>query len=1182
MLRFCLGPSGSGKSTRVFQEVIDRSIEEKNTNFYIIVPDQFTMQTQMDVVKMHPAHGIMNIDVLSFGRLSHRIFDETGESRVPVLDDMGKSLILRHVAGLHKDELPVIGGSMHRAGYIDEVKSTISELMQYDVAPDGMIPLLDCSSKRGNLHAKLKDIQLLYSEFMSFINQKYVTSEETLHMLCDRLQNSKLIAGSVIVFDGFTGFTPVQYQVIEELLKLSKEVLITLDIDDIKSPYAMEKGEQNLFLISRKTINDIERLAWNAEKTRNDIITPDFNEWKSYRDAHSSDIVMDDSSVSRFMNCPEIAFLEKNLFRYTKNAYENETQRIQIYGVSNVREEVRQTCIRIEQLLRTSESDLFYRDIAIVCGNLDSYADEFELASQHFDIPIYVDKTNNIRLNPFTEYIASALDVVKSRYSYETVFRFLRCGMAQFDDDDIDILENYVRGLGIRGRKAWENPFTRHIPGRRKPTSEEELIAETRILERLNEIRKKVSDSLKPLFDAGQSAKNMTRALYGFVASSGAAKRLEELSDSFDKRGDKLRAGEFRQIYSKVMDLFDSIVSLLGDESVELQDYIDIVKSGFDEIQVGTIPQNVDRIVIGDIERTRLSNVKYLFFVGVNDNAIPKRTGTGGIISDLDRQFLADSDTGVNLAPTPREQMYIQRLYLYMNLTKPSSGLYMSFSLTGSDGKSLRPAYLISVMTKMFPKVKISYPENDSLEEQLLSKKDAIIYVADQIRDYADGFMNEEKTRRFMSLYEIFNSGNDEMNNEIKRLTDAAFCSYSNKPLSEAVSAALYGSLLENSVSRLEQFASCCYAHFIKYGLQLDERDEYSFEVQDLGTVFHGILEQFSLRLSEAGLDWSSFDEEQSERILRTILEDYADNYGDTILMSSARNRYAVERIHRIMSRTIKTLQYQLGKGAFRPENVEFDFKKAGDIDEINIALSEDEKHQITQKMKLHGRIDRIDIAAVDNEIYVKVIDFKSGTRDFSLASMYYGLQLQLVIYMEVASANERKDNPSKEIIPAALLYYRVDDPVIESSKAMSPDEIGGKIRDKLRMTGIVNSDEKVVNLLDNAFDKKSDVIPITRKADGSFAASSKIFDNNEYKLITGYVNEQMTKFGRRIMHGDIEVNPYEMGNKNSCAYCSYRSICGFDASVNGYKVRELKNLGDSDVLDLIKNNATPNTETLQ
>ena len=1180
MLRFYLGASGAGKSTKLYQEIIERSIKAPEQNFFIIVPDQFTMQTQMDIVKMHPVHGIMNIDVLSFGRLAHRIFDEVGAYQLPVLDDTGKSLILRHVADLHRDELPVIGGNMHRSGYIDEVKSTISELMQYDIRPEQMEPLLAAASKRGALSAKLKDIQLLYEKFSQYIDRKYITTEETLGILCEKLTASKLIRNGVVVLDGFTGFTPVQYRVIRQLLTLCAEVTVTCDIDPESDPYASRMDEQELFFLSRKTIRDLEKIAYEVEAGSPGAQVPDFDRWKAYRDSHGGDVQISEKPVIRLQNNPPMAFLEAHLFRYQPAVYEKAPgDSIQLYEMTTPEEEVRQTCIQISRLIRSDEH-IFYRDIAIVCGDLETYSDALELTAEKFRIPIYIDRTTAIRLNPFIEYIKSALNIVAQNYSYESVFHYMRSGLADFEPGDVDRLENYVRALGIRGKKQWEDIFTRQLPGAKQIEDE---VQRTEFLAGMNEMRSRLTTQMAVLFAVRNgTVLEQTKALYDFIINGQSQEKLQAYSERFAAAGDRSRAAEYAQIYAKVMDLLNQVVVLLGEEKIRPEEYMDILDAGFGEIEVGTIPQNVDRILVGDIERTRLKEVKYLFFIGVNDSAIPKHTGTGGIISDIDRQFLVEAQSEVELAPTPRQQMYIQRLYLYMNLTKPSAQLYLSFSKTDAAGKSVRPAYLIGKLQKMFPQLKVQYPELKDTQEQMMTVQDSLEYLSGQIRSYADGYLQPEAEREFLTLFGLFQTMGQEQPEikcQLERLQKAAFLRYQSRPLSKAVSAALYGSYLENSVSRLELFAACCYAHFIRYGLALDERDEYDFDVSDLGNVFHGVLETFTVRLKESGLEWESFTKEQGEEILNQALAEYADSYGNTILMSSARNRYAVEKIHRILTRTVNTLQYQLQKGAFRPDLVEMDFREAGSIDEINIALTTDEKRKITEQMKLHGRIDRVDLSEDDGHVYVKIIDFKSGKKDFNIASLYYGLQLQLVLYMNVAQAMEKSIHQDKEIVPAAILYYHVSDPLITPDPEDTPEQIGEKIRKELRTTGLVNSNEKVLSLLDRDFTDRSDVIPVQRRKDGSFTAASGVITDQDYGLVSSYVNERIRAFGKRILDGDISVNPYEMKGKSACTWCRFKPICGFDPALDGFRTRELDALDEDEVMERLKNHLTPETE---
>ncbi len=1180
MLRFCFGASGAGKSTRIYEEIINRSMDDPGTDYLIIVPDQFTMQTQKDVVKMHPSHAIMNIDVLSFGRLSHRVFEETGHGSFSVLDDVGKTLVLRLVADMLGERLPVLGGNMHRPGYIDEVKSTISEFMMYGIGDEELLLLEEKSIRKGALYSKLKDLRLLYSEFLKYIEGKYITTEETLDVLTRALPKSTLIRDSVIVFDGFTGFTPIQYRVIKELLALSKELIVSLTIDPRDNPYAESFGEQELFMLTKKTVRDLERLEFDVQRENGSTIT-DFSVFRQLRHQEMAkgslqgDIFIKDETNARHRGNDALLYLERSLFRYKNAPFTGDNNSVFIYEATNLAEEVRQTMIKIKDLVRTG--DYAYRDIALVCGSLEAYGEQIDRAAKRFDIPVYVDQNTSIMLNPFIEYITSALNIVISGYKYEDVFHYMRSGLTSFDMADTDLLENYVRSLGIRGEKAWEDKFLRRMPKRFKKYADPKKRSEKDLqdLEKLEGMREAINSHLSGLFKVkNATAKEIIKALRAVIDNNNSREKLEGYKQRFEAEGNLKKAREYDQIYNKVMALFDQIEGLIGDEKLEISEFKDIVTAGIGEISVGTIPQDVDRIIVGDIERTRLKEVKVLFFVGVNDGNIPSNVGGGGILSDIDRQFLIDLGTEVEFAPTPRQQMYIQRLYLYMNLTKPTDRLYLSYAELSGDGKSQSPAYLIPKLLSMYEGLTVTRPEDDSLEDQLASKKDGIYTLSTLLCDYARGQSSSENLRYISALSKAVS---DEAGKDLLgRLTEEAFKHYESLPLSKAIAVALYGATLENSVSRLEQFASCAYAHFIRYGLRPMEREDYEFDASDLGNVFHKVLEKYTGQIIDKKIDWKTLSKEDSDKMLNDALTECVDAYGDSILRSSARNQFMIDRIRRILLRTVDTLKYQMTKGSFEPAYVEMSFEEAGSIDDINIALSEDEKHVITERMKLNGRIDRVDLYEDPEHVYVKVMDFKSSGHKFNVASLYYGLQLQLVMYMNVASAVQKKLSPGKEVVPAAILYYHVTDPVVDGKEGMITDDINKAVIDKLKMTGLVNENMDIVKLLDKDISGTSDIIPVMIKKDGEFGARSQTATREEYQAISSFVGRKIKEFGKNILDGDISVNPYVRDNSDSCTYCSYRSICGYDDRIKGYKKRNL-DLTPEEALSIIVSEAGEN-----
>lgn len=1127
-LRFYFGPSGSGKSHRIYEEIMQRAAQEPGRNFLIIVPDQFTMQTQKDLVMHSDRGGILNIDVLSFGRLSHRILEEVGTKEMPVLDDTGKSLVLQKIAADLKEQLPAMGSLLHKQGYIHEVKSAISEFMQYGISTQDMDKLIASAEKRGALAMKLRDLKTLYRGFQDYIRDHFITTEETLDVLRRSLVKSKILPDSVVVFDGFTGFTPIQNRLIQELMRVCEETIVTVTIGEEEDPYQMD-GEQKLFHLSKKTVADLVKLAAETEVTRGED-------------------VFVKGGPNRFTEAPALCYLEQNLFRYQYEPYTEKQCEIRMFEALSPREEVHQTALYIRKLIR--EEGLTYRDIAVVIGDLEGYASYVETEFGQLEIPCFIDRTRGIILNPMIEYIKSALQLYIKDFSYDTVFHFLRSGMVDISREEIDELENYVIRTGARGYRTYSRLFTRKTEEMQQGSGQEDTERAEETMERLNRIRQQFADTVEILHMAPRAkAGEYVDHLYDFLEQNQVQQKLLNYQQQFEQEGDLAKAREYAQIYRLVMDLLDQIYELLGEEEISLQEFADILEAGFGEITVGTIPQNVDRIVVGDMERTRLKQVKVLFFLGVNDGNIPKNVSKGGIISDMDREFLIES--GTEMAPSPRQQMYIQRLYLYLNMTKPSERLYLSYAKVNSDGKGIRPSYLIDTVRKLFPQLAVEYPQNRSRLEQIEGRQEGARYLAEELREYADGTLREEERQDFYLMYCAYEADPEGRD----RLTAAAFRRYKESGLSRIVARALYGRQLENSVSRLETYAACACRHFLQYGLSLQEREEFGFEVSDMGNVYHAVLENFAGKLAESGRTWWDFDENFATQAIKEAVEGYAATYGETVLHSSARNEYAITRMSRILTRTVLTLQQHLKQGSFQPDDYELSFRFAEDLDSIHVDLSEEEK------MHLQGRIDRIDVSEDAEHVYVKVIDYKSGNKKFDLAALYYGLQLQLVVYMNAAMELESRKHPDKEIVPAALLYYHIDDPTIETPVELTQEQINEEILTKLRMNGVVNSDPAVVERLDRFLQDKSKVIPVEKKKDGSFSARSGILSREELHVVSAYVDTKIRQIGREILDGKIAANPYEKGNEEACTYCAYKKVCGFDGSIPGYEKRQLEDL---------------------
>lgn len=1084
-LQYIFGGSGAGKSTYLYNSIIKESIKNPLENYIIVVPEQYTMATQKRVVELHPRKGVLNIDVVSFERLAYKVFEEVGAADYPVLDDTGKNLIVRRVLEQNKKALRFFGSNISNTGFVSELKSVISEMLQYDISVDKLLDINKNVDNNSLLGMKLDDISLIYGGFREFIKNHYITSEEILDLMCRKVTESSKIRGSVIAFDGFTGFTPVQYRLMAILLDMCKEVKVALTID-ISEHVNINEGIESLFYMTKDTVAHLNRIC-DEGHINVDKVT-----------------VGEDTVLTRFAASKELAFLEKNIFRPGLRYYSGKVNDIVMYAGITPKDEIQYVSGEILKLTRLQ--GFRYNEIAVVTGDISVYG---KLAANIFaqnDIPYFLDQKLHVTDNCLVEMITAVLDVIEKNYTYDSMFRYLRTGLTGLSDENIDILDNYCLAVGIKGRKQWSTQWCRKFRSSGITTD----------LNMLNELRLNVMEPLteldKELKEADGNVRLMTTALYKFLVRMHCEEQMSLLAKS---HGD-----EYRQIYKKIMDLFDKIVHLLGSEKVSVKEYNRIMASGFDEIKIGLIPPTKDCVVIGDIERTRLDNIKAMFFIGVNDGYVPKKSDSRSVLSETDRQKLKEME--VSLSMSVREKAFVQRFYLYLIMTKTSGRLYITYAYNSMDMKAILPSYIVRMLKKMFPGMNVlSYDDT--------AKEHSYIKIPKTELEWTDENLA--------------------------------------KILADGVALKLYGKELTGSVTSFEQFASCQYAYFCRYGLDLSEREEYRFAVNDFGTILHAVIEDVSKNIKRNKKSFVLLSDEERRSLVSESIHAVADNYGNTILKSTSRNEYLIKRMEDLADKTLWAIGKQLADGLFTPDTFEKGF----------LTRIEDLLHDVSFFMQ--GKIDRIDICEDDENVYVKVVDYKTGHADFDLFKTYYGLKIQLFTYMREAIAYEKKKHKGKNVIPAGLLYYNIDNPIVET-KQTDDSAIEELIRKELRMKGVVNSNKNIISKLDST-EGTSLNIPVTVGKSGNIDASkSKVLTTEELLAVGRYVDKENLDKATKILDGSIHINPYEKGNENSCAYCPYNSICGFSEDMPGVKFRRLEYMSPDDIWAQIKGNEEKQKDT--
>lgn len=1123
-LQLILGGSGSGKTTYLYDEVIRLSMEHPQEQYFLIVPEQFTMQTQKDIVTRHPNHGTMNIDIVSFARLAYRIFEELAVEQLSVLDDMGKSMVLRKVAAAQKRQLVLFGGQLSKPGFVGQLKSMLSEFYQYGITPEALREMAP-SARSPLLRQKLEDLALVEQSFQEYIEGHYITTEQVLDVLCRLIPESGLIRNSVIALDGYTGFTPVQYRLTELFLVYAKQVYVTVTADEAAGIYG-KMGIQNLFYMSRQMAV---RLSEIAEK----------NQVKKL-----PDIILGEQKNRRFARRPELAWLEQNLFRYgTETAYTGEaTDSIVFFQASNPSGEISHIVHEIQRLVQ--EGKARYREIAVITGDLPGYGKEITHQFTQNQIPHFMDDKKNVLDNCLVELIRASLEAVRQDFSYESVMRYLRTGLVSQERTMVDRLENYILAMGIRGGKRFRETWERTYRGAGDLNVTEVNAFKDRVLAPLFAMQERFRQ-------ADLTIAGMTEAVLTLLADCRAEEQLESYQEYFTKIGEHRLAKEYGQVYGLVTELLKRLSDLLGEERVSRKEYLEILDAGFAELKVGVIPAVADRVVVGDITRTRLAHIRVLFFAGVNDGIVPARKERGSLLSDRDRDFLGEHH--LELAPTAREESFQQRFYLYLMMTKPSKQLILSWCRTGADGKSRRPSFLIGELRAMFPDAVLTDQETQ-MDSEIYSVAEAKQRLSTKLGQYRDGQLEQDEEKaQFLELYRWFASSKDNQKT-LRRFMDAAFFVYEQQGISHAVAKALYGEILSGSVTRLEQYAACAYSHFLRYGLELLERKRFELASSDIGTLFHESIDLCFRRVKEKQYDWHTMTNETRDMLVEECVAAVTENYGNTILGSSARNRYLAQRVGQITKRTVWALQQQIKKGDFIPTGFEVSFSAADNLSAMKIALSESEA------LHLRGRIDRMDVCEDGGKVYVKIIDYKSGSTSFDLLALYYGLQLQLVVYMDAVTEMAQHHYPDKEIVPAGILYYNIADPLAEKKGQPDPEKIDAEILKKLRMNGLVNSELEVVRHLDRTIEKESDVIPVVLKDGEVQAGRSSVANRERFARLSQFVHRKLKEAGQEILDGEIGVVPYKNGQRTACDYCPYHAVCGFDRKTSGYEFNRWKN----------------------
>lgn len=1133
-IQFIIGRSGYGKTHLCLEQIHTRLRDNpQGPPLIYLVPDQMTFQSEKAMLKVTDIGGMIRAQVYSFSRLAWKVLQETGGLARTHLTSIGTNMMLRKIIENHRAKLRAFQSSADKHGFIEKTAEMIAEFKRYCVDPSTIF--IDSTTNQA-LQDKLHDLQLIYTEFHHQLKGKYLDAEDYLSLLAEKIPESVYLTDAEIWVDGFHSFTPNEYLVLEQLMKHARRVTFTSTMDNV---YENDPNELDLF---HENARNYRVLIQIASENGIPIEEP---------------IVL--KTPHRF-NSQALLFLENHYDKHSKSSLES-TEGIQLAVAANRRAEVDAVAREIIALVR--DRNYHYRDISVMMRDISFYKELIETIFSDYKIPFFLDEKRSMLHHPLIELIRSVFDIFTGNWNYEALFRAIKTDLfvpfADFKEldkirHDFDQLENFVLKLGLyRSRWKHDDVWMQFFKDKQMKEHAKKMVQLRNLIH-------------APLFDfeeklkAASTAKEMVAALYEFLIGLEIPKKLDYWMTEADAKGELTTAQEHEQVWKAVISFMDEMVEIVGDETMSLDLFAKLVESGLESMKFSLVPPSLDQVLIGTVDRSRYTDVKCVFLIGVNEGVLPAKPVENGLLSESDREVLSKS--GVELAPGSVRQLLDEQFYIYLALTTPEDELYVSYPIADEEGKSLFPSPVIGKLKELFPNaaehIWTLEPFAHEKEFQYITTPEkSFSILTGALRQWRRGYPLSDRWWHVYNWYV-----DNERQYEIELLRRSLFYTNRAKPLSKQTSLDLYGDVIQVSVSRMERFQACPFQQFASHGLRLKERQQFVFRAPDIGQLFHEALSIISQNLRQRNIEWSALSEQQAFELADRAVQHVALNMQHQILFTTHRNHYLTRKLKQVVGRAVMALAKQARKSGFSPIGIELAFDKNAPLPPMTYDLENGVKLEVV------GRIDRVDQAiSDDNEVYLRIIDYKSSSRDLRLADVYHGLAMQMLTYLDVVITHS-EEWLGRKATPAGVLYFHIHNPMIQLKQALSDAEIEEELFKKFKLKGYVLNDLKALTLMDDEIlEKDSDIIPVSFTKKGALKKNSKVIKREDFDIVRDYIRDLTKSIGLKMTNGIVDILPYRKDNATPCSFCEFRSLCQFDVSLPENQYRTLKNEKEEEIL---------------
>ncbi|MGO2794623.1 MAG: helicase-exonuclease AddAB subunit AddB [Staphylococcus saprophyticus] len=1125
-----IGRAGTGKSKAIIEEIKEKMKQDPlGDPIVLIAPTQNTFQLEQAFVNDKTLNGSLRTEVLHFERLSYRVFQEVGGLMEQQLSKAGTEMMIYDIIQQHQSELRLYQSQVKYYGFSEKLYEQIQDFKKYAVSPQQLETYIAENNLQTRTKHKLQDIALVYKHLEDRINGEYVSTEDSLQRFIEMMDQSEWLKRAEIYIDGFHNFSTLEYQIIQSLVKYAKKVTIVLTTD----------GDRDLFSLFRKpseSLTHIEEIANNLNIQ-----------------LHSRQFL----DVQRFIH-NDLKHLEQNFNALQFEPIPTEGN-VEILEASGMREEINEVARRI--LRENREQGRRFQDIAILYRD-ESYAYLMESILPQYDIPYNIDVKSSMTHHPIMEMIRSLIEVIQTGWQFDPLMRLFKTNILtkKFKDSQylIDILENFVLEHGIYGKRWIDDKYFdieqfRKMGLKRQPLTDEERETFERVIQLKNDVMKKVMLFEEKINNASTAIAFAT-AFYEAMEAFDLPSQLMTDRDTLDVNGEHKKAEEIDQIWNGLIQILDDLVTVFDDQSMSKTRFLELFDIGLEQLEFIMIPQTLDQVSIGTMDLAKVDNKQHVYLVGANDGVLPQTVTASSLITDEEKKYFQEQSS-IELSPTADILQMDEAFVCYIAMTRSRAHVTFSYALMGASGDVKEPSPFLHQIQQLYTNLEVQNIHHQHQAEPLRLMEhphQTKIALFESLKAWLD---DELVAETWLDTYQVMRD-DTRLNDGLTYLLSALTYDNQTVQLNPSLSKALYGSTINASVSRFEGYQACPFKHFASHGLRLNERTKYKLENFDLGDIFHRVLKFISEKVNG---DFKNLNPKQIHKLTTEALSEILPEVQFNLLNSTAYYRYLSQRIGAIVETTLTALKYQGSHTKFTPQRFEASFRRKPKDQSELLAAPLQTKQGIP--INIRGQIDRIDTYQQGDESFVNIIDYKSskysGTLD--LTKVYYGLQMQMMTYMDIVLQNKSRLGLTDMTKPGGLLYFHVHEPRIKLAwNQLSEDKRDTEFINSFKLSGLLNSATSVLDAFDTRLEPSynSDIVPLGLKKDGGIKSNSKVADEQTiYKLIK-HNKQNFIETASNIMDGHTEVAPMKYNQTLPCDFCNYKSVCHVDGMIDSKRYR--------------------------